>query len=99
MLPAVVWKKLNNKVRPISRERREAIQIITAAILATCKTPSKKQLCEVAWKMVLEYAKSFKDVIEGQVIKDLISFNSLRKLLQCRVNNYKKNEMLQCTIK
>ncbi|KAK0151057.1 hypothetical protein N1851_007803 [Merluccius polli] len=92
MLPAVVKKKLHNQERPTARERREVIRIITAEILATCKTPAKKHLSEVARKMVLEYPKSFKDIIEGEVVGS--GHDSLTKQLQCRVDNYKRNETL-----
>jgi len=80
MLPAVVRKKLHNQERPTARERREVICIITAEILATCKTPAMKHLSEVAWKMVLEYPKTFKDIIEGEVVGS--GYNSLTKQLQ-----------------
>ncbi|XP_078028604.1 uncharacterized protein LOC144464683 [Epinephelus lanceolatus] len=92
MLPAIVRKKLHNQERPTARERREVIRIITAEILATCKTPAKKHLSEVARKMVLEYPESFKDVIEGEVVGS--GYDSLTKQLQCRVDNYKRNEAL-----
>ncbi|KAG8000940.1 hypothetical protein GBF38_018242, partial [Nibea albiflora] len=92
MLPAVVRKKLHNQERPTARERREVIRIITAEILATCKTPAKKHLSEIARKMVLQYPKSFKDIIEGEVVGS--GYDSLTKQLQCRVDNYKRNETL-----
>ncbi|KAL7407439.1 hypothetical protein ABVT39_008394 [Epinephelus coioides] len=92
MLPAIVRKKLHNQEQPTARERREVIRIITAEILATCKAPAKKHLSEVARKMVLEYPEFFKDVIEGEVIGS--SYDSLTKQLQCRVDNYKRNEAL-----
>ena len=93
MLPAVVRKKLDNQERPTARERREVICIITAEILATCKTPAKKHLRKVARKMVLEYPKSFKDIIEGEVVGS--GYDSLTKQLQCRVDNYNRNEKLR----
>ena len=92
MLPAVVRKELDNQERPTARERREVIRIITAEIIATCKTPAKKHLSEVARKMVLEYPKSFKDIIEGEVVGS--GYDSLTKQLQCRVDNNKRNETL-----
>lgn len=92
MLPAVVRKKLDNQEQPTARERREVIRIITAEIIATCKTPAKKHLSEVAPKMVLEYPKSFKDDIEGEVVGS--GYDSLTKQLQCRVDNYKRSETL-----
>lgn len=58
-------KKLQNQEQPTARERREVIHSITAKILAT---PVKKHLSEVAQKMVLEYRKSFKDIIEDEII-------------------------------
>ncbi|XP_047445827.1 uncharacterized protein LOC125010923 [Mugil cephalus] len=92
MVPAVVREKLHNQERPTARERREVIRIIAAEILATCKTPAKKHLSEVARKMVLEYPKSFTDIIEGEVIGS--GYDSLTKQLQCRVDNYKRNKTL-----
>lgn len=92
MLPPVVRKKLHNQERPTARERREVIRIIAAEILATCKTPAKKHLSEVARKMVLEYPKSFKDIIEGEVVGS--GYDSLTKQLQSRVDNYKRTENL-----
>ncbi|KAG7501123.1 hypothetical protein JOB18_040511 [Solea senegalensis] len=43
-------------------------------------------------KMVLEYPKSFKDIIEGEVVGS--GYDSLAKQLQCSVGNYKRSEML-----
>lgn len=92
MLPAVLRKKLNNQERPTARERREMICIISGEILAICKKPSKKHLNEIARKMVLENSKSLKDVIEDEIVGS--GHDSLTKQLQCRVDNYKRNKML-----
>ena len=66
------------------------VRISTAEILATSKTPGKKHLREVARKMVLDYPKSFKDIIEAEVVGS--GYDSLTRQLQCRVDNYKRNE-------
>ena len=42
--------------------------------------------------MVLEYPKSFKDIIEGEVVGS--GYDSLTKQLQCRVDNYNRIEKL-----
>lgn len=42
--------------------------------------------------MVLEYPWSFKDIIEGEVVGS--GYDSLTKQIQCRVDNYKRNEAL-----
>ncbi|KAF4099017.1 uncharacterized protein LOC131529002 [Onychostoma macrolepis] len=89
MLPAVLRKKLDNQEQPTAREM---IRIISGEILAICQKPLKKHLNEIARKMVLEYPKSLKDVIEDEVVGS--GHDSLTKQLQCRVDNYKRNETL-----
>lgn len=44
------------------------IRIVDAEILALCKKPGKRQITEIARKMVIRYPKSFTDEIEGQII-------------------------------
>ena len=92
MLPAVLKKKLANQERPTARERREVIRIVAAEIIAICNKPSKKHLSEIARQMVPTYPKSFKDEIEDEIIGS--GHDSLTKQLQCRVDNYKRNETL-----
>ncbi|XP_051261868.1 uncharacterized protein LOC127366708 isoform X2 [Dicentrarchus labrax] len=89
MLPAVLRKKLDYQERPNARERREMIRIIAGEILAICKKPAKKHLSEVARKMVLAYPKSFKDIIEHEVVGS--GHDSLTKQLQYRVDNCRRN--------
>ncbi|XP_035528628.1 uncharacterized protein LOC118336147 [Morone saxatilis] len=89
MLPAVLRKKLDYQERPTARERREMIRIIVGEILSICKKPAKKHLSEVARKMVLAYPKSFKDIIEDEVVGS--GHDSLTKQLQCRVDNCRRN--------
>lgn len=93
MLPAVLRKKLDKQERPTARERREMIRIISGEILAICKKPSKKHLDQIARNMVIQYPKSLKDVIEGEVVGS--GHDSLTKQLQCRLDNYKRNEILK----
>nr|XP_023686769.1 uncharacterized protein LOC111853741 [Paramormyrops kingsleyae] len=79
---------LKKEERPSGRDRREIIRLVTAEILAVCKNPLKKHLSEIARKMVLAYPKSFKDVIEGQIVGS--GYDSITKQLQCRVDNFKR---------
>lgn len=43
--------------------------------------------------MVLQYPKSLKDMIEDEVVGS--GHDSITKQLQCRVDNYKRNEILK----
>ncbi|XP_019909203.3 uncharacterized protein LOC105030828 isoform X2 [Esox lucius] len=87
-----VNRKLENKERPTAKERRALIRLIADEVITTCPTPGKKHLSEIARKMVLTYPKSFKDVIEDQVIGS--GYDSLTKQLQTRVDNLKRDNTL-----
>ncbi|XP_056589715.1 uncharacterized protein LOC130409653 [Triplophysa dalaica] len=93
MLPAVLRKKLDKQELPTARERREMIRIISGKIIAICKKPSKKHLDQIARNMVLQYPKSLKDMIEDEVVGS--GHDSITKQLLCRVDNYKRNEILK----
>lgn len=93
MLPAVLRKKLDKLERPTARERSEMIRIISGEIIAICKKTSKKHLDQIARNMVLQYPKSLKDMIEDEVVGS--GHDSITKQLQCRVDNYKRNEILK----
>lgn len=67
-MPSHIKNTMEKKERPTARDRREIIRLITAEILAVCKNPAKKHLSEIARKMVLAYPKSFKNVIDDQVV-------------------------------
>ncbi|XP_027141804.1 uncharacterized protein LOC104934043 isoform X2 [Larimichthys crocea] len=88
-LSSVLRRKLDHQERPTARERREMIRVIAAEILAVCKKPAKRHLSEVARKMVLAYPKSFKDIIDDEVIGS--GHDSLTKQLQCRVDNCRRS--------
>lgn len=88
MMPTQVRETLERQERPSAKDRREVIRVVAAEILAVCKNPMKKHLSEIARKMVLAYPKSFKDVIEGQVVGS--GYDSLTKQLQCRVDNCRR---------
>uniref|UniRef100_A0A8C3ADM1 Uncharacterized protein n=1 Tax=Cyclopterus lumpus TaxID=8103 RepID=A0A8C3ADM1_CYCLU len=92
MLPTALRKKLDNQERPTAKERRGVIRIIAAEILFVCQNPSKKHLEEVARKMVLAYPKSFKDIMEDEVVGS--GYDSVTKQLQCRVDNCKRKKTL-----
>lgn len=83
-------KRLEKEERPSSRERREAIRVIVAEILAVCKKPGKKHIIEIARKMVLDYPKSFRDEIEGEIVGS--GYDSIVKQMMCRVDNYRRLE-------
>lgn len=90
LMPSHIKNTLEKKERPTARDRREIVRLISAEILTVCKNPQKKHLSEIARKMVLDYPKSFKDVIEDQVVGS--GYDSLTKQLQCRVDNHKRME-------
>ncbi|KAA0721421.1 hypothetical protein E1301_Tti022272 [Triplophysa tibetana] len=93
MLPAVLRKKLDKQERPTARKRREVIRIISGEIIAICKKRSKKHLDQFSRNMVLQYPKSLKDMIEDDMVES--GHDSITKQLQCRVDNYKRNEILK----
>ncbi|KAG9272876.1 hypothetical protein AMEX_G11947 [Astyanax mexicanus] len=89
-MPSHIKDTLKMEERPSARDRREVIRLVAAEILAVCQNPKKKHLNEIARKMVLAYPKSFKDVIEGDVVGS--GYDSLAKQLQCRVDNYQRTQ-------
>ncbi|XP_036938880.1 uncharacterized protein LOC119010651 isoform X2 [Acanthopagrus latus] len=91
-MPSHIKETLEKQERPSARDRREVVRMVTAEILAVCKYPQKKHLREIARKMVLAYPKSFKDVIEGQVVGS--GYDSLTRWLQCRVDNCKRAQLV-----
>ncbi|XP_076829787.1 uncharacterized protein LOC143475749 isoform X2 [Brachyhypopomus gauderio] len=95
IMPSHIKDTLKNQERPSARDRRKVIRLVVAEILAVCKSPMKKHLSEIARKMVLAYPKSFKDVIEGQVVGT--GYDSLTKQLQCRVDNYRRTQPMIMT--
>lgn len=91
-MPSHIKETLEKQERPSTRDRREVVRMVTAEVLAVCKYPQKKHLREIARKMVLAYPKSFKDVIEGQVVGS--GYDSLTRWLQCRVDNCKRAQLM-----
>ncbi|XP_033964052.2 uncharacterized protein [Pseudochaenichthys georgianus] len=81
-------RSLETEKRPSAAERREAVRIVVAEILSVCKKPGKKHLGEIARKMVIQYPKSFRDEIEGQVVGT--GYDSLTKQMLSRIDNYRR---------
>ncbi|XP_073347902.1 uncharacterized protein [Pagrus major] len=94
-MPSHIKETLEKQERPSAKDRREVVRMVTAEILAVCKCPQKKHLREIARKMVLAYPKSFKDVIEGQVVGS--GYDSLTRQLQCRVDNCRRAQPVMVT--
>uniref|UniRef100_A0A8C2HNH5 Uncharacterized protein n=1 Tax=Cyprinus carpio TaxID=7962 RepID=A0A8C2HNH5_CYPCA len=90
-MPSEITRKLKNNEGPSGRERRELIRLMVGEILTICPTPGKKHLGEIARKIVSTYPKSFRDVIEDQVVGS--GYDSLTKQLQSRVDNMKRGKI------
>lgn len=80
---------LERQKRPSPRLRREMVRIVVAAMMKVCACPSKKNLTEVAKRMVAKYPKSLQDVIEESVIGP--GYYSLVKQFQVRVENARRS--------
>lgn len=78
---------LERQKRPSPRLRREMVRIV-AAMMKVCACPSRKNLMEVAKRMVAKYPKSLQDVIEESVIGP--GYYSLVKQFQTRVENARR---------
>lgn len=85
-MPLSTRKLLDTKQRPSAAERRGGIRIVVAEILSVCKKTGKRHIAEIARKMVIQYPKSFRDEIEGQVVGT--GYDSLIKQLMSRIDNY-----------
>lgn len=64
------------------------VRIVVAAMMKVCACPSRKNLMEVAKRMVAKYPKSLQDVIEESVIGP--GYYSLVKQFQTRVENARR---------
>ncbi|KAF3836761.1 hypothetical protein F7725_004225 [Dissostichus mawsoni] len=80
-------RSLETEKRPSAVERREVVRIVVAEIFSVCKKPGKKHFGEIARKMVIQYPKSFRDEIEGQVVGT--GYDSLTKQMLSRIDNYR----------
>ncbi|KAJ3601494.1 hypothetical protein NHX12_032462 [Muraenolepis orangiensis] len=89
-MPSEIVRKLENKERPMGRERREVIRLVVGEILAIFPTPGKKPLSEIAREIVSAYPQSFRDVIEDQVVGS--GYDSITKQLQSRIDNLNRGK-------
>lgn len=87
--PPELMDPLERGKRPSPRMRREMIRIVVGEMRRKSSCLSRKHSTEVAKKMVAKYPKSFKDVIEGDVIGT--GYDSLVKQLQYRLDNVKRS--------
>ncbi len=85
-IPSSTKKLLDDEKRPSAAERREVMRILVAEILAVCKKPGKRHITEISRQIVMQYPKSFRDEIEGQVVGT--GYDSLVKQLVSWIDNY-----------
>lgn len=80
---------LERRKRPSLWLRREMVRIVVAAMMMNvCACPSRKNITEVAKRMVAKYPKSLQAVIEESVI--VPGYYSLVKQFQARVENARR---------
>lgn len=94
-MSAVLMTAITNKERPVASMRREMVRIICADIQDVCPGgPGRRQLRQLAEKIVLQYPASFRDQFDGDVVGS--GFDSLLFQLEERLSNINRgNKMVK----
>jgi hypothetical protein len=67
-MPEDLMLALTNKEQPSSSLRHEMIRIVCSDISSIHSHPGRRQLRQLAEKVVSEYPSSFRDVVGGDVV-------------------------------
>ena len=89
-MPEDLMLALTNKERPSSSLRREMIRIVCSDISSIHSHPGRRQLRQLAEKVVSEYPSSFRDMVGGDVVGS--GYDSLLIQLEVRLDNINRGK-------
>src|SRR6218665_126735 len=84
-MPPALLLALRNKVRPEPKLRREMICIVCADVHAIASNPGRRQLRELAERIVVKYPDSLRDQIGNDLVRS--GSDSIFFQLEERLNN------------